>query len=290
MADAPWYEKVHKLLESDPSLKWEDIKDIVLSMDSEDLHDKDNLVSSPWNYDPFVGMSRGEIKAKAFHFAQKYYEQCYGHDEDFPVNLWPFLKALNIDLFMGEMRKQDQLSIYDDRFGSTQTLEGQKSGRSPLDLLPTVVRERLPLQQRSMVAIRRKDTELLGFLYKEPGQNRAKMYIDKNSDPTRQLFTEAHEIGHSVQWSELESGSGVSEYETMTCVDYSVEPDGVDKERQEIFADAFGRALLIPEDAVISMLRDNSIVQIASRFGVSAQTIVHRMIDVDKGCLNDAKW
>jgi len=256
MTDAPWYQVVRNQIEVNESVCWIDVKQLVLDLDRENDEDKDSLISSPWSFDPFINMTRGQIKDHAFELAAKYKDvpkQLSG----FPLDLNPLLTHLDINVVYKTMTVEDQTAIFRDRY-------------------------QMDPQSQGEIHVRRNGNQLLGYLFKPDYPGRVQMFINSACDPTRQLFTTAHELGHYMQWFHIGPQEKHERWDVMACVDYAAQPERVDIEREEIFADAFGRAILIPADDLVVRLADNSILQIADRYGVSVQTAVHRMIDVDK--------
>lgn len=99
-----------------------------------------------------------------------------------------------------------------------------------------------------------------GAIERQKGQD-AVIYLSAADSPKRRRFTCAHELGHYLRFQERE---------VVAFVDHR---DGEQNEEEQ-FANAFAAALLMPEDAVLTDLRENgtqatALWGLARRFDVS---------------------
>jgi Zn-dependent peptidase ImmA (M78 family) len=97
----------------------------------------------------------------------------------------------------------------------------------------------------------------------------AQIYVDVDQPPTRYRFTAAHELGHYVERSEHGDGD-------MAYVDRRSDEDRGNK--QEIYANQFAGALLMPEADILAYRQAGlSDVRLAARFGVSLSALQYRL-------------
>lgn len=95
--------------------------------------------------------------------------------------------------------------------------------------------------------------------------------INAYDHPHRQRFTAAHEIGHYVRRSRQMRG-------TTTFVDYRDTLAGLGSDPEEIYANQFGAALLMPASLVSDMYRGGMGAEVlADRFNTSVQAMKVRL-------------
>lgn len=113
------------------------------------------------------------------------------------------------------------------------------------------------------------DDNTSGALVKEPGKDPT-ILLNETDHPNRKRFTCAHELGHYRRRSADEN-----EYTTVDLRG-SLAAAGTDPE--EIYANEFAAALLMPEDAVRRLVAEGlSDVELSVRFGVSREAIEFRL-------------
>lgn len=118
-----------------------------------------------------------------------------------------------------------------------------------------------------------------GIYARDPSTGRHFIYINRTKLVYRQRFTAAHEIGHSIR-------------EAAEAVDTNVYGES---NEEEVFANYFASALLMPEADVRECLRStkqpldrNVVFMLAKRYGTSFPATVNRLNTL--GCLsNDEK-
>jgi Zn-dependent peptidase ImmA (M78 family) len=111
------------------------------------------------------------------------------------------------------------------------------------------------------------DDGVLAALVKEEGQDPT-ILLNETDSPNRQRFSCAHELGHYIRRRE-------DEYEYVDRRDV-LSSEGTDPD--EIFANSFAAALLMPEDVVRDLYQpDSSIFRIAQRFSVSPEAMRYRL-------------
>lgn len=114
---------------------------------------------------------------------------------------------------------------------------------------------------------------------------RAVIGVNSWQSPTRQRFTVAHELGHFVLHPAKPT------FIDHVRVDYRDERSQAGTHRQEIEANSFAAALLMPEDLVREHVRrqlrlgsdptgDELVVSLAARFNVSPEAMSHRLTNL----------
>ena len=115
--------------------------------------------------------------------------------------------------------------------------------------------------------------EVSGLLVKHPGKD-PEIHLQMNDSLNRRRFTCAHELGHYVARS---SASDFDDSE-WGYVDRRSPLTAEGIEPGEIFANQFAAALLMPRDAVMSLVHDNeNAVMMAVGFGVSSDAMNFRL-------------
>jgi Zn-dependent peptidase ImmA (M78 family) len=111
------------------------------------------------------------------------------------------------------------------------------------------------------------DPDVAGAIEKRDGTP-AKIILSQGDHPNRKRFTCAHEIGHFVQ-------HGDSDFE---YIDYRAGTASMGVDRQEMYANAFAAALLMPEKEV-RRFRSQGMHErdMAREFGVSEAAMVNRL-------------
>lgn len=116
--------------------------------------------------------------------------------------------------------------------------------------------------------------------------------VNTNHPPSRRRFTIAHEIGHFVLGHERK-GLFVDQHKHESYVIFRNERSSEGTNQQEIEANAFAAALLMPELFVKSEIRklitkdntfvldESSIENLAKIFGVSSISMTYRMGNLD---------
>jgi len=110
-----------------------------------------------------------------------------------------------------------------------------------------------------------------GLLKKEPGFD-AEIYLDVDDAVNRRRFTCAHELGHFVK----RDGQGEMAYVERRDGESS---EGVDPE--EIYANAFAAALLMPASTVRALYRTGAgVAEMARLLHVSSQSLSYRLVNL----------
>lgn len=119
--------------------------------------------------------------------------------------------------------------------------------------------------------------EVSGALIKEPNQD-PQIVLSQSDSKNRKRFTCAHELGHYVSRSER----GEEKYAYVDLRAQSAS-NGTDKE--EIFANQFAAALLMPEDVIRNWAATTpEVFLLASKFGVSPEAISFRLKNLGLAC------
>jgi Zn-dependent peptidase ImmA (M78 family) len=137
-------------------------------------------------------------------------------------------------------------------------------GVIPLPVDPIYIAQQLGLQ----VFTAGLANDVSGMLVKRPGED-AQIYINGSDSRNRQRFTCAHELGHYVK----RSGAGQDAWST---IDYrsSLASQGVDAD--EIYANQFAAALLMPAPLVQDLMDRHGNATLAHQFGVSTDAMSFR--------------
>ncbi len=113
-----------------------------------------------------------------------------------------------------------------------------------------------------------------GIQFKTDTEN-GKMYINANDSPLRQRFSLAHEVGHSCMHS------NVSEYSKGVLENINMFRDSSNHNIEEVEANAFAAALLMPESIVCEMWRKwRSTEILADIFKVSLSAMSFRLYNL----------
>lgn len=138
----------------------------------------------------------------------------------------------------------------------------------PLPVDPFMIAQRLGIKAFSAGL----DERVSGMLVKRPGED-PEIYVHASDSPNRQRFTCAHELGHYVKRSAL----GDAEWEYVEHRDLlSSQGSNAD----EIFANRFAAALLMPAEAVREMHEKLGPAALAYEFGVSADAMSYRLANL----------
>lgn len=112
-----------------------------------------------------------------------------------------------------------------------------------------------------------------GMLVKQPRFD-PEIYINGSDSPTRQRFTCAHELGHYVK--RASSDDDFFEY-----VDTRGPSASRGTRADEIYANGFAAALLMPREAVERLARHGETAgEMAYRFGVSLEALRNRLANL----------
>jgi Zn-dependent peptidase ImmA (M78 family) len=107
-----------------------------------------------------------------------------------------------------------------------------------------------------------------GALVKNTGQDPS-ILLNAADHPNRQRFTCAHELGHYIRRS--------AHLEAYEYIDYRDSLSSTGASQEEVWANAFAAALLMPADKVRSMNEDSGEIELALQFGVSREAMHLRL-------------
>ncbi len=116
------------------------------------------------------------------------------------------------------------------------------------------------------------DVGVAGMLIKRPGRD-PEIYLNADDSRNRQRFTCAHELGHYVR----KSATGDDEWE---YVEHRALLAAQGTDPEEIFANQFAAKLLMPREQVVKLHRQLSPAALAYRFGVSADAMHYRLVNL----------
>jgi Zn-dependent peptidase ImmA (M78 family) len=116
------------------------------------------------------------------------------------------------------------------------------------------------------------EPDVSGMLAKHPGQDPV-VYINVSDSEVRQRFSCAHEIGHYIK-----RGSLIADGDEWGYIDRRGPAAARGDNPEEIYANQFAAALLMPEERVKSFMEARaSIVSMALQFNVSLEAMAHRI-------------
>ena len=139
-------------------------------------------------------------------------------------------------------------------------------GKCPLPVDPFEIADRLGLQ----VIVTWLEPDVSGMLAKRPDQD-PEVYVNASDSENRQRFSCAHEIGHYTAraTSSLDDSYGYID-RRGPAASRGNNPD-------EIYANQFAAALLMPEDKVKRFAGRESTAAMAVKFGVSVEAMKFRL-------------
>jgi Zn-dependent peptidase ImmA (M78 family) len=140
--------------------------------------------------------------------------------------------------------------------------------RVPLPVNPFAIAQQLGIKAYTASL----DERISGMLIKRAGQD-PEIYVHASDSPNRQRFTCAHELGHYVK----RSATGDAAWEYVEHRDL-LTTQGTDAE--EIYANRFAASLLMPRGAVEALHRELGPAALAFRFGVSADAMHYRLVNL----------
>jgi len=97
-----------------------------------------------------------------------------------------------------------------------------------------------------------------------------RIYLNSRDARVRQRFSCAHEIGHYMD--RIARGEMVGRF-----VDWRDERSSTGTRPEEVYANSFAAALLMPADTVLAMRQDSHPVQMALFFDVSPEAMTNRL-------------
>jgi Zn-dependent peptidase ImmA (M78 family) len=154
----------------------------------------------------------------------------------------------------------------EDLLGAAWMAEGQDLSSCPIPVDPFAVAARLGL----LVSRRPLEPDVSGMLAKTPNRD-PEVFINSLDSVNRQRFSCAHEIGH---YSKRASGRDDDEW---GYIDRRGPIASRGTEPEEIFANQFAAALLMPEPCVRKLSGDLDAAALAVRFGVSLDAMRFRL-------------
>jgi len=115
--------------------------------------------------------------------------------------------------------------------------------------------------------------DTMGLLVKEPGQDPTIM-LNKDDGENRRRFTCAHEIGHYVRRSD--------EAEEYSTVDLRSGLSAQGSDEDEVYANGFAAALLMPEPEVTRLVKEGVAEwEMSLRFAVSREAMQYRLKNLE---------
>jgi Zn-dependent peptidase ImmA (M78 family) len=138
----------------------------------------------------------------------------------------------------------------------------------PIPVDPVLIAKRLGIETFEVEL----DPNVSGALIKRVGRDPSILLNEKDSD-NRKRFSCAHELGHFVRRSNLMQGSEEYEY-----VDLRGPLASTGENADEVYANQFGAALLMPGDCVVDFWKDGkSPIDLQFAFEVSADAMENRL-------------
>jgi len=141
-------------------------------------------------------------------------------------------------------------------------------GRISLPINPYAIAESMGIK----VYLTRLDPGTAGQLVKRRGQD-PEIYLNESDSDNRQRFTCAHEIGHYV----IHASGDDDEWE---YVDRRDAASSTGTRSQEVYANQFAAALLMPAHIVGKYAGEMSPQSLAAKFGVSLEAMNYRLANL----------
>jgi hypothetical protein len=117
------------------------------------------------------------------------------------------------------------------------------------------------------------DRSISGMIRKKVGQD-PQIYLNRSDSPNRSRFSCAHELGHLI----YNSGDD----NKFEFVDHRGPISATGKSPQEVFANQFAAALLMPRDEVVRRYKDGRrAAEMAWEFKVSIDAMQFRIINLE---------
>jgi Zn-dependent peptidase ImmA (M78 family) len=154
----------------------------------------------------------------------------------------------------------------EDLLHTTWITDGGDAGDCPLPVDPFHIADRLGLK----VFKQGLGADVSGMLAKRPGRD-PEVYINANDSLNRQRFSCAHEIGH---YSKRVTGR---DDDSWGYIDRRGPSSSEGTDPEEIYANQFAAALLMPADKVRELHRELDPAAMAVAFGVSVGAMKFRL-------------
>jgi Zn-dependent peptidase ImmA (M78 family) len=114
--------------------------------------------------------------------------------------------------------------------------------------------------------------DVSGMLLKQPARD-PEIYINGSDSPNRRRFSCAHELGHYVKRT-----SGGDSPEALEFVDFRDPLSAQGQDQDEIWANQFAAALLMPRELVLRLHEElQAPAALAGEFGVSTDAMTFRL-------------
>lgn len=111
-----------------------------------------------------------------------------------------------------------------------------------------------------------------GMLIKQPARD-PEIYLNGSDSPNRQRFSCAHELGHYVKRTSADGSA-----EEMEYVDFRNPISATGQDPEEIWANRFAAALLMPRELVKRLHREfQNSAALAAELGVSTDAMNYRL-------------
>lgn len=159
-------------------------------------------------------------------------------------------------------------------------LAGALLAEAGMSSAPVKVEELARAQGAQVVRQRYEQGDVSGMLLREP--DRVIIGVNTSHAPVRQRFTIAHELGHLV----LHRGRALI-LDTPVRVNFRDRTSSLATDREEMEANRFAAALLMPADLVVAEARkappgsvDALVGTLAKRFDVSTEAMSYRLVNL----------
>ncbi|HEV3321549.1 MAG TPA: ImmA/IrrE family metallo-endopeptidase [Solirubrobacteraceae bacterium] len=151
-----------------------------------------------------------------------------------------------------------------------QTYWAKEDGTLPLPVDPIAIAGKLGIKVFTAVL----EPNVSGMLFMRPGSD-PEIYLSQSDSYNRQRFTCAHELGH---WSKRVAAGE----ESAHVVDYRGPLAATGNDSQEIYANQFAAALLMPAPEVLRLKeRGYSPIAVADELRVSPEAASFRIANLD---------
>lgn len=171
----------------------------------------------------------------------------------------------------------DNIKLYKDRVNeienkANEILKDHNLFTIPID--PVIIANRLKIKVNNALF---SDENLSGMISKRKGISN--IYVNTNDKPFRKRFTIAHELGHQLLHLGNNDGEFIDkEVDLFRNIDLSFDDKFAAEKKQEIEANRFAAALLMPQELVKKeFAKTKSLTNLAIIFNVSEPAMAYRL-------------
>lgn len=174
--------------------------------------------------------------------------------------------------------------MVDKKTGAIQWLSRQEIEQKARDILRQHGLETIPINPVSLanqlgiqVNNAKFNNDTIAAMIAKRGDN-LMLLVNQDDPPYRKRFSIAHELGHHFLHLISDGEFVDKESDLFRGVEFEDSKAFLDRDRQEVQANIFAAALLMPEDMVREEFKNvSSVDELAIKFGVSSQAMAIRL-------------